>query len=207
LRDGEAELKEGCDVIVTSNRAGGGYINGSRATFSGVNEKGEVILDDGNALKMLADGNWGDSAISSKHDVDPDAAEYGRNKAIRLLRQYGDNLEPEGKKWLQDIMRIDNAAGAARFGSGRIQFMPYWPVLPGYALTVHKAQGMTLSGVIVEEDVFWGIAPARLPYVALSRVSNGCDVSLNGFSASSARVRPDPAYPAIFNRIQAWSKS
>jgi len=85
--------------------------------------------------------------------------------------------------------------------------MPYWPVLPGYALTVHKAQGMTLSGVIVEEDVFWGIAPARLPYVALSRVSNGCDVSLNGFSASSARVRPDPAYPAIFNRIQAWSKS
>lgn len=207
LRDGQAELKEGCDVIVTSNRAGGNYINGSRATFSGVNEKGEVILDDGNALKMLADGNWGDSAISSKHDVDPDAAEYGRNKAIRLFRQYGDNLEPEGKKWLQDIMRIDNAAGAARFGSGRIQFMPYWPVLPGYALTVHKAQGMTLSGVIVEEDVFWGIAPARLPYVALSRVSNGCDVSLNGFSASSARVRPDPAYPAIFNRIQAWSKS
>ena len=51
LRDGQAELKEGCDVIVTSNRAGGNYINGSRATFSGVNEKGEVILDDGNALK------------------------------------------------------------------------------------------------------------------------------------------------------------
>jgi hypothetical protein len=60
--------------------------------------------------------------------------------------------------------------------------MPYWSVLPGYALTVHKAQGMTLSGVIVEEDVFWSIAPTRLPYVALSRVSNGCDVSLNGFS-------------------------
>lgn len=45
----QVELKEGCDVIVTSNRAGGDYISGSRATFSGVNYKGEVILDDGNA--------------------------------------------------------------------------------------------------------------------------------------------------------------
>ena len=85
--------------------------------------------------------------------------------------------------------------------------MPYFPILPGYAITVHKAQGMGLPSVIVEEDVFWGIAPARLPYVALSRVSNEEDVSLNGFPPSGARVRPDPAYPAIFNRILAWSKS
>ena len=207
LRDGEAELKEGCDVIVTSNRAGGNYINGSRATFAGVNGKGEVILDDGNALKMLADGNWGDYSGSGKEADPREAAPQGADKAMRLLSRYGEVLEPEAKKWLTDVTRSWGGYTAAKFATGRIQFLPHWPILPGYAITVHKAQGSTLSGVVIEEDVFWGIAPARLPYVALSRVSDGCDVSLNGFSASRARVRPDSAYPAIFNRIQAWSKS
>ena len=206
LRDGEAELKEGCDVIVTSNRAGGGYINGSRATFSGVNDKGEVILDDGNALKMLADGNWGHYSGSGK-EADPREAAQGADKAMRLLSRYGEVLEPEAKKWLTDVARSWGGYTAAKFATGRIQFLPHWPILPGYAITVHKAQGMGLPSVIVEEDVFWGIAPARLPYVALSRVSNEGDVSLNGFPPSGARVRPDPAYPAIFNRILAWSKS
>lgn len=205
LRDGEAELKEGCDVIVTSNRAGGDYINGSRATFSGVNDKGEVILDDGNALKMLADGNWGHVSLS--HHNSPADPLSGQQKAHRLLSRYGELLEADAKKWLEDILKPYNAAWAARFAEGKIVFQPYFPILPGYAITVHKAQGSTLSGVVIEEDVFWGIAPARLPYVALSRVSNEEDVSLNGFSPSGARVRPDPAYPAIFNRILAWSKS
>ena len=102
-------------------------------------------------------------------------------------------------------MKPANEAGAARFAEGRIQFLPYWPIGPGYAITVHRAQGSTLSAVIVEEDCFWNIAPARLPYVALSRVSDEANVSLAGFLPSSARVRPDPAYPGIFNRIQAWS--
>ena len=203
LRDGETELKEGCDVIVTSNRAGGGYINGSRAVFSGVNERGEVVLDDGNPLKMLADGNWGHYSGSSR--ADPDAANVGRTRAARLLSRYGNIIESDAKKWLMDITRSDREITAARFGEGRIQFLPYFPILPGYAITVHKAQGMGLSGVIVEEDVFWSFAPARLPYVALSRVADESNVSLAGFRPSSARVRPDPAYPGIFNRIQAWS--
>ena len=206
LRDGEAELKEGCDVIVTSNRAGGNYINGSRATFAGVNGKGEVILDDGNALKMLADGNWGHYSGSGK-EADPREAAQGADKAMRLLSRYGEVLEPEAKKWLTDVMRSWGGYTAAKFATGRVQCLPYWPVLPGYAITVHKAQGSTLSGAIIEEDVFWSIAPARLPYVALSRVADEANVSLAGFLPSSARVRPDPAYPGIYNRIQAWSKS
>ena len=205
LRDGQVELKEGCDVIVTSNRAGSGYINGSRATFAGLNDKGEVVLDDGNPLKMLADGNWGHYTPSNRN-VDPDAANVGRTRATRLLARYGEVIEPEAKKWLMELTRSDGETTAARFGEGRIQFLPYFPILPGYAITVHRAQGMTLPGVIVEEDCFWPIAPVRIPYVALSRVADESNVSLAGFLPSSARVRPDPAYPGIFNRIQAWSK-
>lgn len=204
LRDGDTELKEGCDVIVTSNRAGGGYINGSRAVFSGVNENGEILLDEERPLKMLADGNWGNYTACTG-TADPTEAALGKEKALRLLSRFGELLEEDAKKWLTEVTRPWSDVMAAKFAAGRVVFQPYFPILPGYALTVHKAQGMGLSGVIIEPDIFWNIAPARLPYVALSRVSNECDVSLNGFLPSEARVRPDPAYPAIFNRIQAWS--
>lgn len=205
LRDGEAELKEGCDVIVTSNRAGWGYINGSRAVFAGVNEEGLIVLDDGNPLKMLADGNWGHYSGGSS-TPQPDMIDAGRGKAERMLSRFADILEVDAKKWLEDVLKPGNAHAAGKFGEGRIVFQPYFPILPGYALTVHKAQGMTLPGVIVEQDVFWSIAPARLPYVALSRVADEANVSLAGLLPSSARVRPDSAYPGIFNRIKGWSK-
>lgn len=206
LRDGEMSLKEGCDVIVTSNRAGGGYINGSRAVFGGVNEDGLVVLDDGNPIKMLADGNWGHGSASTSYVIDEEDAYMGRINAGRMLARLGSVLEADAKKWLETVSKPGNDALAAKFNNKRIQFVPYWPILPGYAITVHRAQGMTLPGVIVEEDCFWQIAPARLPYVALSRVSDEADVSLAGFLPSSARVRPDPAYPGIFNRIRGWSK-
>lgn len=204
LRDGETELKEGCDVIVTSNRAGGGYINGSRAVFAGISTNGEILLDDNVPLKMLADGNWGHYNGGSSEAREPDIL-TGMSKARMMLHRHADILEPDAKKWLEDILRPDCSHTAGKFGEGRITFQPYFPVLPGYALTVHKAQGMTLPGVIVEEDVFWQIAPSRLPYVALSRVADESTVSLAGFSASSARVRPDHAYPGIFSRIESWS--
>lgn len=205
LRDGDMELKEGCDVIVTSNRAGGGYINGSRAVFDGINEDGLLMLDDGNPIKMLADGNWGHYSGGTSTPREPDI-QTGRSKARVMLSCYSKILEADALKWLNEVIQPDHAHIAGKFGEGRIVFQPHFPVLPGYALTVHKAQGSTLSGVVIEEDVFWSIAPARLPYVALSRVSGEEDVSLAGFSPSSARVRPDTAYPGIYNRIQAWSK-
>lgn len=204
LRDGEMELKEGCDVIVTSNRAGGGYINGSRAVFSGINEDGLIVLDDGNPLKMLADGNWGHYSGGTSTPRDSDIM-TGMSKARCLLARCAKILEADARKWLEQLLMPHNEHAAGKFGEGRIVFQPYWPILPGYALTVHKAQGSTLSGIVIEEDVFWNISPARLPYVAFSRVSSESDVSLAGFLPNSARVRPDSAYPTVFSRIKGWS--
>ena len=198
LRDGEAELKTGCKVIVTSNRAGGDYINGSRATFAGVDARGRVLLDDGEPLKMLADGNWGHSR-GGGYEGD---TEGGRRMAQRFLRDAG-VLESEAVKFLEDVLRNDSTA--ARLGDGRTKFLPYWPILPGYAITVHKAQGASLASVVLDADVFWGIAPARLPYVALSRVSDESQIALD-FRNDLAKVRPDPAYPAMFSRILKWRK-
>lgn len=207
LRDGAVALKEGCDVIVTSNRAGGGFINGSRAKFSGVSTSGEILLDDNIPLKMLADGNWANDAFHAKGTPDSDAVIAGQFKLMGILARVGALLEEDAKKWINAALLPNNSSAAALYSKGYVQFQPYWPILPGYAITVHRAQGMTLPGVIVEEDCFWSIAPARLPYVALSRVADEATVSLNGFLPSSARVRPDPNYPAILNRITGWSNT
>lgn len=200
LRDGDMALKTGCEVIVTSNRAGGSYINGSRAVFSGLDAKGNVLLDDGVPIRMLADGNWG-YASGGNYAGDPDA---GRMKARRILSYCKDILETDAREWLEKLLGANGEGLAAKFGAGRIQFLPYFPILPGYAITVHKAQGSSLSGAVIEDDVFWNIAPARLPYVALSRVSDEAQISM-AMGVSAARVRPDPAYGPIYSRIKAWS--
>ena len=206
LRDGETELREGCEVIVTSNRASADYVNGSRAVFQGVNGAGEVVLDDGQTVRMLADGNWGGAYAGGNGEIDEKAALKGVRMASGCLRMYANLLESEAVKWLENLGKPANARIAAAFGSGRIVLQPYFPILPGYALTVHKAQGMGLPSVAVEEDVFWDNAPARLPYVALSRVSDGSRVSLSGFGAVSAYVRPDPLYAGVMARIMGWRK-
>jgi len=108
-------------------------------------------------------------------------------------------------KWLLEIGQ--DQSQAAKFGDGRTTFQPYWPILPGYAITVHKAQGMGLSSAIIEPDIFWRIAPARLPYVALSRVSDEADISLSDRSITGMPVRPDPAYPPIINRLKTWAQA
>lgn len=206
LRDGDMELKEGCRVIVTSNRSGGAYINGSRAVFAGMGDDGSMLLDDGVPIHMLADGNWGHAYFGRNSEVDEAAAEKGRHKASWLLSQYdGDIMAAEALKWLEQIIKPENAAMAARFAEGQITFEPYWPVIPGYAITVHKAQGMTLPNALVEDDVFWSQAPARLPYVALSRVPDESNVALCGFGVHSAQVRSDPSYPPLWSRILKWS--
>lgn len=206
LRDGLMRLKEGCDVIVTANRANPAYINGSRATFSGITSDGEIILDDENRIRMLADGNWSSHSSVSSNVTNPAKAQEGVDYATRLLTKYHDILEPDGVLWLTQIIKPNGAGTAEKLARGAIRFLPYFPILPGYALTVHKAQGMTLSGVVVEDDVFWSFAPARLPYVALSRVSDESAVALNGFSPNQVRVKPDPAYPSIISRIEAWAQ-
>jgi hypothetical protein len=156
---------------------------------------------------MLADGNWGRSTNDGgrSNDVDECLAEAGRSRASRMLAQYSELLEDDSRKWLESLLRSDSEYQAAKFGSGHTVFQPYFPILAGYAITVHKAQGCTLSDAVLEPDIFWSIAPARLPYVALSRVADGSAITLGGFTMDDTPVRPDDAYPAIYSRICKWS--
>lgn len=207
LRDGDTQLKEGCDVIVTANRAHGDYINGSRAEFTGMTEEGLMVLDDEAEIKLLADGNWSrHKSYNADIPVDEAKAHEGRETAKRMLMKYHDIIEPEAQRWLESVITEETGQIAQKLATGAIRFQPYYPVLPGYALTVHKAQGCTLGAVVIEEDVFWNIAPERLPYVALSRVHGAENVALNEFTAGQVRIRPDHNYTGMFGRITSWRK-
>lgn len=205
LRDGETGLKPGCEIVVTSNRAGCGFVNGSRAVFRGVDSTGRMVLDDGKAIGMLADGNWSRSSGGSV-EKDRDSDKTGVKMAAALLSRYGRLLDADSLAWLDRAAR-EGTGEASALGSGKTVFEPYFPALPAYALTVHKAQGMTLPAVCIEDDVFWNIAPERLPYVALSRVSAAERVALDNARPENLYVRPDPAYSGIFARIRAWAEA
>lgn len=202
LRDGDVALKEGCKIIITSNRAGGKLYNGYRGIFEGVDGRGVPICD-GQPITMIMDGNWGTrEQVHSDTLVDSDKVKKGHERVRKILQEGGEWLENNAVSWLRAA--LDNASTLAAIGSGRIVCDPVWPILPGYAMTVHKAQGMTLAGAIIELDVFWRIAPVRLPYVALSRVRAEENVRLYGIAAGAAWVRADPRYRAIEQRLNAW---
>ena len=62
------------------------------------------------------------------------------------------------------------------------------PVKPGYASTIHKAQGLTLNATIINLDIW---KPTHgLMYVALSRVRKFTDVYIDGFNPNAVYCHP-----------------
>jgi len=62
------------------------------------------------------------------------------------------------------------------------------PVKPGYASTIHKAQGLTLNSAIINLNIW---TPTHgLMYVALSRVRRFTDVYIDGFNRNAVYCHP-----------------
>jgi ATP-dependent DNA helicase PIF1 len=62
------------------------------------------------------------------------------------------------------------------------------PLLPSYALTIHKSQGLTLDSAIIDcKNIF---ACGQL-YVALSRVRNIENLKVINFNRNQIIVSPD----------------
>jgi ATP-dependent DNA helicase PIF1 len=73
-----------------------------------------------------------------------------------------------------------------------------FPLSLAYAVTIHKAQGLTLDQVIVDLTRLWEAGQA---YVALSRVKRGQDLYIEGWDTSS--IRSDNRVKDFYNLIQA----
>jgi ATP-dependent exoDNAse (exonuclease V) alpha subunit len=70
------------------------------------------------------------------------------------------------------------------------------PLMMAYAISIHKAQGMTIAMLDVS---FQGMFEYGQAYVALSRATDWENLYLRHFDASSVRVHSDVSKSSIFH--------
>ena len=96
---------------------------------------------------------------------------------IRLLR--GPEIAVYWHTWFNyDYRIVIQSDGSLKLDSRIIGCFTQFPVLPAYAMTIHKAQGQTLNQVHLELGTRPCFASGQL-YTALSRVRNLEDLTLN----------------------------
>ena len=96
---------------------------------------------------------------------------------IQLLR--GPGIAVYRHTWCNyDYRIVSQPDGSLKLDSHIIGYFTQFPVLPAYAMTIHKAQGQTLNQVHLELGGRPCFASGQL-YTALSRVRNLEDLTLN----------------------------
>lgn len=96
---------------------------------------------------------------------------------IRLLR--GPKIAVYRHTWFNyDYHIVTQPDGSSKLDSRIVGCFTQFPVLPAYAMTIHKAQGQTLDQVHLELGTRPCFASGQL-YTALSRVRNLEDLTLN----------------------------
>lgn len=210
LWHGDGVLKEECEIIVMSNLACREVFNGDRGVFQGIDRDKKLVFirnRDGMrfCLDLVCTGNWAGIDVDKLKWKDTtkniEDARLGREYARRTLDKWGIALESYGSGFLRAALTNDSIA--AGLGDGWLKCSPCYAVAPGYATTVHKAQGQTLDSIFVTPDVFWRIAPEAMPYVALSRVRNFQDATLDALCLTE-RIRPNPILDFTMKRLESW---
>lgn len=144
------ELKVGCRVLITVNdpTSDGRYVNGSRGTVDKIVREPVLRVDsDGKSTRKM------DDVVYVLLD---DRGEY--DEPVRITRNVWKKMDYED----------NNGVVMSRTRGTVAQF----PLKLGYALSIHKSQGMTLRNVYIDAALCF--APGQA-YVALSRC-----VSLDG---------------------------
>jgi hypothetical protein len=76
------------------------------------------------------------------------------------------------------------------------------PIVPAFAITTYKAQGLTMNKIIVDLQVPLGALQVASIYVPLSRVKRAEDIAiLRPFDMKVLQVRPSPAQEAELKRL------
>lgn len=74
-----------------------------------------------------------------------------------------------------------------------------YPLSLAYSTTIHKAQGMTLDGAIINLKSLWEPGQA---YVALSRVKDPKSLYIEDWAASS--IKTDPVVMSFYKHVEAY---
>ncbi|PNW74473.1 hypothetical protein CHLRE_12g485438v5 [Chlamydomonas reinhardtii] len=164
-------LAVGSEVIATANF--GDVANGTRGVV-----KAFLQLDDGeqmhyDEIKLLHDGSRGGRPRGVQ--ADDIRHLYPQVHAQRMWPEV-EWTDSNGKKSVSVVMPMWFSVNDYHCGSeicARLQL----PLLPSYALTVHKAQGLTLRRVTLDVSNIFDFGQL---YVALSRVRRFADLRIVG---------------------------
>jgi len=81
------------------------------------------------------------------------------------------------------------------------------PIVPAFAITTYKAQGLTMNKIVVDLQVPLGTLQVASIYVPLSRVKKAEDIAiLRPFDMKVLQVRPSPAQDAELKRLDELDK-
>ena len=181
-------LKKGCMVVMVKNDPEGDWVNGDFATVLGF----ECMLELKNKEKVqvLEFGDYRDKVAEMKKQLEKQKTlgwefvkahyfvEVKIHRSGKIVKVGQENwekvvFEPTDKAEKQ----IDGTLSWIRVLEPQvIGKYTQFPLKMGYAITVHKSQGMTLEGVVI--DFGRGTFGSGLAYVALSRVRSKANLYL-----------------------------
>lgn len=163
----DLKYKIGAKVMMLTN--GPGYFNGSSGMIvdhygSGDNETVVVMMDDGHEASIK----------KYKWDVVKPVLKIRKVKYEELNPEAGEKVEKERE---EEYIETESVGCVAQF-----------PFKLGWAITIHKSQGMTFKCPVILYPEFF--ANGQM-YVALSRVDSGRNIYINGLlDYRDARVSP-----------------
>jgi len=81
------------------------------------------------------------------------------------------------------------------------------PIMPAFAITTYKAQGLTINKIIVDLQVPLGTMQVTSIYVPLSRVKRAEDVAiLRPFDMKVLQIQPSLAQNAELKRLDEFNR-
>lgn len=206
-QDGLAEdiqLKEGCRVLITANDTGKGstayeedndknrtmrYCNGSTGTVVGIfNDHLDIIVDETQEKVSI------EKTVYEKKDYRTSKVSSFEN--VPVLDEAGKpKLDSTGKPVTKSTLVDKDVTELVTVGKAK-QF----PVKLGYAITVHKSQGMTLDKVNFKPEIF---ANGQF-YVAMSRCKDIHNLYCEG-RATEKMVKTSPEFIRFANNPNNYS--
>lgn len=192
----EVAIKEGMPVVLLRNLDfSAGLVNGSRGHVVGLES---VKLADFSGQKfnkldyILAVGG-----AKTKHEEEEVIKLYHSIYQKDEIGSFARSIPQTHEGW--PIVRFENGEERTIFAHCSITELgstkPYslisrtqLPLIAGWAITIHKSQGMTIDKAVVDVDGAWEQAQV---YVAMSRVKSLDGLLVSGLSAAQS-MRADP---------------